>query len=278
MLHLFCALKCEATPIIDHLKLVNNNNAGLFRVCTDKDSSMSLTITGTGKVAAASAAIYTCMALSGSKTDIWLNIGIAGHARFDRGQAVLAGKILERSSGKAWYPQVLFDTDIPLMTLTTLDIPSSSYEEDAVFDMEAAGFYQTVSRFGTAELCHSLKIISDNRLSDFSKITANDVSQLIAGTLGNIDSLISNLIKVRDALPSPVQPGNIYDVIISRWHFTHAERLRLGNILKRWRILFPDAPLSLDEINSCRESSLVLAALNSRLDAAMFRFGEKPWL
>lgn len=271
MIHLSCALRQEAQPIIEHL-LLHHCHTGLFNTYVDKQGLVSLTITGTGKVAAAAGVVHTSMLLNTAGCDIWLNIGIAGHARYPTGQAVLANKIVDQTTGKLWYPQLLFDTDIPATALVSLDNPSSSYMDDAMYDMEASGFYQMVSRTGTAELCHCLKIISDNQASRLEDLDEAAVSGLMSGNLRQVDSVIAGLDAIAQSLPRNQIQDEIYDAMNRQWRFTHAERVRLKSLLHRWRILSPHS-LSVDSFSACAGGKQVLAVMEDRLDRMPIQFG-----
>jgi len=273
MIHLLCALKPEAKPLISHFALAHHPPGRLFPTYINRDRTVSLTISGPGKTAAATAALHTYMLFACSKTDIWLNTGIAGHATFSPGQAVLANRIEDSSSGLCWYPQILFKTAIPCTTVLTLDKPSSDYREDTLFDMEAAGFYEAVSRFAIAELCHSLKIISDNETHQHRHINAARVASHMADNLGNIESVIKSLSNLSSELILAAGPHNEeHEVLLKTWHFTQSQRIRLQALLKRWRVLYPDTSLLTDDVRSAGNSREVLKKLSARLDIAPVRF------
>ncbi|MEX2353286.1 MAG: hypothetical protein WD709_03790 [Gammaproteobacteria bacterium] len=278
MLHLICALKCEAKPLIQHFRLSYNNEATLFPVYLNKDKTVSLTISGTGKIAASAAVMYAYMLLDTSRTDIWVNTGIGGHRSLTRGQAVLANKIMDQASGRSWYPQILFQTTIPATTVMTVDTPATNYNDEVLLDMEAAGFYETVSRFGLAELCHSLKIVSDNEASHHGLINASYVSQSIAGNLDHMDVLVAALFGLANGLIQPTAGlDKDYEIIISRWHFSQTQRTRLKRLLKRWYLLCPEVPVIADEdAKYWQNSRAILEALNARLDRVPFQFGDNP--
>ena len=80
MIHIFCALFCEAQPLIQHFKLTELKQFDLFRIYQSEDKEISLTIAGVGKLNAASAVSYHYACINTNSSDIWLNIGVAGHA------------------------------------------------------------------------------------------------------------------------------------------------------------------------------------------------------
>ncbi|MEE9552637.1 MAG: hypothetical protein V3V89_06275, partial [Gammaproteobacteria bacterium] len=93
MIHLICALKCEAKPLIQHYHLRHFDNAEGFVIYSNNETNISLTITGPGKVNAATGVSYVHSLWNNRRCDGWLNIGIAGHQSMSAGQAVLAHSI-----------------------------------------------------------------------------------------------------------------------------------------------------------------------------------------
>ena len=58
MIHLICALKCEAKPLIQHYRLRHLDNAESFVIYSNNETNISLTITGPGKTTASSGVAY----------------------------------------------------------------------------------------------------------------------------------------------------------------------------------------------------------------------------
>jgi nucleoside phosphorylase len=192
MIHFICALKCEASPIIDYYKLKHFQKADLFKIYRNDNHGVSVTITGIGKLAAAAATSYSYSILGCGQGDVWLNLGVAGHRSHTIGDIYLANRIEDAGSARVWYPQVLIDTEIPTASLLTLDQPCTDYN-DSMFDMEAAGFIVTACRFNNAEFIQSIKIISDNQEIPAREIAAKTVRELIEATKEKIVVLASQL-------------------------------------------------------------------------------------
>ena len=74
------ALKHEALPIIDYFELTLNNkkNRNIF---SNVEKNIFLIIAGIG-IQNAKKAVINLKQLNNNKDDIWVNIGIAGHATF----------------------------------------------------------------------------------------------------------------------------------------------------------------------------------------------------
>lgn len=236
MIHIFCALPCEAQPLIQHFKLTELKQYDLFRLYQADDKEISLTITGIGKLNAASAVSYHHACIKTYKSDIWLNIGIAGHQELNIGEARLANKIIDEQNNSTWYPQIIFKVPCKSTTLKSLDTPSTSYE-DCMFDMEASAYYQMALRLGTAELIHCFKVVSDNSEQPARKINTANINKLIALHFTTIDKLIESLKPLSEELISiHAEPEN-YHRFIERWHFTQSEKIQLSRLLKQWSVL-----------------------------------------
>lgn len=239
MINLFCALPCEAQPLIQHFKLTELKEHDLFRLYESEDKTISLAITGIGKLNAAAAVSYHHACIKTSPADIWLNIGIAGHGSLAIGEACLVNKITDEQLATTWYPQILFKTDCTSTPLITHDAPSTAYQ-DALFDMEASGFYQMALRLGTAELIHCLKIVSDNQALPAEKINADGIKTLIAKHKTTVEQLIESLKPLAEELKAIKTHPAHYETLIEQYHFTQSERLQLARLLRQWAVRFPD--------------------------------------
>lgn len=238
MFHIFCALPCEAEPIIQYFKLSALKQFDLFRIYQSKDKRISLTITGIGKINAAAAVCYHHACISTHSADCWLNIGVAGHRHIPAGESRLINKITDHQTGACWYPQILFEPVSRSIALITLDKPSEDYQE-SLFDMEASAFYQMAIRLGTAELIHSLKIISDNTIQPTSTVNAATVIKLMTAQIDIIEDLMKALQPFADELAIVVAEPEYYQTIIEHWHFTQSERIQLSRLLRQWTLRCP---------------------------------------
>jgi nucleoside phosphorylase len=192
MIHLICALKCEARPLIQHYDLKHNGNTELFNSYLSIGNELTLTITGPGMANAAAGTCYAHDHFNTRSTDAWLNIGVAGHQSIDVGQAVLARLIQKTGTDQVWSPQIEFKPPCQTAELLTLEKPCNNYA-DRMYDMEAAGFYTAASRYATKGLIHSLKIISDNAAHPAQELSASCVEGLICDRIETVDRLLNEL-------------------------------------------------------------------------------------
>ena len=193
MLHILCALKHEAKPIIKRYQLLHAGSALGFTTYSNKDSGVSLTVTGVGKQLAADGTEFAADFHEAREHDAWLNIGIAGHRSVPIGTLVLANKITDVESQQVWYPHCPFPTSLDTLPLTTVAQPLVAYLEHDMIDMEAAGFYRSACRIVSLDLIHALKIISDNEAHPPAKISKQSVLDLFAANLAEIDRLVMQL-------------------------------------------------------------------------------------
>lgn len=268
MIHLFCALPSEAEPIIRHLKLSQLKDFDLFRLYQSQDKNISLTITNIGKLNAAAAVAYHHACLRTSPTDIWLNIGIAGHENIPVGEACIINKITDQQHKTTWYPQILFNTVCTSASLITIDAPSSNYQA-TLFDMEAAGFYQVALRLGTAELIHCLKIVSDNQNNPASKINADSVKKLIAAHTVTIDQVLESLKPLAEDLNSIKTDPEHYQTLIEQFHFTQSERHQLSRLLRQWSIRLPDKDI-MQSVHNLKNGKSIIRKIQSEFSKSDF--------
>lgn len=268
MIHFFCALPCEAEPLIQYFKLTELKEYSLFRLFQSEDKDISLTITGIGKSNASAAVAYHHGCLTTSPADIWLNIGIAGHASLPVGEACIINKITDLQHSTNWYPQVLFNANCTSIPLVTLDTPSTDYQETLI-DMEAAGFYSMALRLGTAELIHCLKIVSDNQDNPATGINADNVKKLIASHKPTIEHVINELTPLADELNAITAEPKSYKTLIGRHHFTKSEQVQLSRLLKQWHARMPEKDI-LQIINDLTTGKAVIQKIQAELKEANF--------
>lgn len=265
MINLVVALPAEARPLIARYKLTEKTTIGGF--CIYRHASMSLIISGPGKIASAAATAVLAACNTCGEQAAWLNIGIAGHATHATGQSLLAHRISDHATGKSWYPPQLFDLATTTTSLVTVDTPENSYHREVAYDMEASGYYAVAVRFSSAELVQCFKLVSDNREQSTAAITAASCAQLVTLKLDEIDSLL-------DALTTLARDYNSWhaahaglEQLSRQWHFTVSQQHQLAELARRWKVLLPDQPLWLDELNSKKKAAGVLRCLQQHLDS-----------
>lgn len=273
MLLILCAHRPEATPIIKHYDLSLYSGRSTFPVYLGDDGRIALTISGTGKVAAAAACMNLAHMAGGGTTDAWLNAGIAGHGTFEPGVAMLAHKIIDVATGRTWFPQIHFPAGMPSADCYTVDAPVNTREQ-ALYDMEASGFLDTVTRLATLEHIHAVKVISDNSDRPYQEVTPGFAGELIEAAMPAIAKVADQLIESSNTLAETRRPHPAMNGFLLRRHFTESQRHQLSRLLSRWHCLYPDID-PLHQFANRKNARQVLDALRKALDESPVHIGVK---
>lgn len=262
LIHFMVALPCEAKPLVRHYRLSRLINETAFPIYRNK--SISLTVTGAGIPAMAAGVAYT-YALSGKiMTAAWLNIGVAGHPDLPLGEACLAHKITDRERGRSWYPPIIVKPPCRTESLITCSRVQSDYEQNALYDMEASGFYETACRFSNSERVQCVKVVSDNRASRADLLQADQLTELLENRIDLIDTLVEQQKQLAVDVRSP--HSGLVEQFMRHWRFSAQQTVQLADLLDRWMILDPDHrpdPKQLDRLKNGRQ---VLVYLREKVD------------
>ncbi|WP_150046216.1 MULTISPECIES: hypothetical protein [Methylomonas] len=237
---IFCALSCEAKPLIEYWRLRALPGLGPFGFFADRDKA--LVVSGIGKTAMAAAVAHALAALPVEPQPALLNLGVAGHAEAALGHAYLAHKITDGDNGKVFYPQLPFVVPCQTAKLWSLSKPSAEYAHAGLLDMEASGFAEIGLKFSTAELVHALKVVSDNPSEPLAQVQPDLVASLIRRHLPIVDSLSQALLELRaDLQETDVE---LFHRLRQEFHFSVTAAAQLKTLLQRWS--------SLRGLDSCR--------------------------
>ena len=269
MLNIVVALPAEARPLLDHFKLRDKQHNTAFPLYRKAD--MALIVSGPGKVAAAAATALLAGVTTSPGTRAWLNIGIAGHAQHTIGSGFMAHRITDSASGKSWYPPQLLDLSIPTDTVITVDLPENSYPADALYEMEASGFFPVACRFSSSELAQCFKVVSDNKTRGSSAVTAKLCTQLINDRLADIDSLVNALAAMADDYSAWHAPHPDLEQLATRWRFSVTQQHQLAGLARRWKVLAADQPIWLEQLEKTRSAAAVLSCLEQHLETLTTR-------
>lgn len=268
MLHIICALKPEARPLLDRFGLRALPDEP--RTYRNADANISLTLSGIGKSAAIEAVYRTHTFFNADKSHAWLNLGIAGHADLPLGQAVMVKKVTDAASGESWFPSRVFPVTIPAHDLITLDEPGRDYREE-LFDMECAGFFRAVSAVAALELAQALKIISDNADEPTDSVKPALVSRLVQENLPVIEEIAQQLLALSKLLQGLNNPDPDYHTITASRHFTVSQQHQLRATLRKWRTLQPEDRSPADLVAKKKTAAEALHYLQNELDKAPIR-------
>ena len=241
---IYAALPCEAKPIIAFFGLKKDVSVGAFAIYGRDE--LCLAVSGVGKSAMAAAVAYTqALYAADDAPRIFLNVGIAGHKELGIGGAFLVNKINDVDTGKNYYPQVVFKSVYPTMGLQTVSKPTQDYPDRHLYDMEASAFYETASRFGTAELIHCLKVVSDNQATPATTLQPQQVAHFIAEQMPAVENILAEL-KHLAQLICFSEPDALA-LLLARYRFTVSEQAQLKNQLNRWQVLSDNQALSIPD-------------------------------
>lgn len=262
----FTALACEAKPLIRAWTLKKAPEHSAFTVYLGTDTV--LVISGVGKTAMAGAVAYALAAYPVSNP-VFLNLGIAGHPVYPIGQACLADKVIDADTGRCFLP---FDAPCPTASLITSSKPNTAYSQDALYDMEASAFYETAVRFGSSELLHCLKIVSDNPGQSIAAINEAQVESWIGTQVPMIENLLGQLQGLRRQIAVD-GCNDRYEACLARWHFSVSNAGKLKNLLARWSLLTKHAEPDWDP-DTLRSAGDALNWLEKRLAELPFSLHE----
>ena len=252
-LFVFSALLCEAKPLIVRWKLKKWQGKHPFAIYANAERIV--VVTGMGKVLMAGAMGYVLSLFPNRRLPVLINLGIAGHGQHDLGSLFLVDKIMDKDSGKNFYPQLPFNFRDKTTALLTLSKPESRYIENCLFDMEASAFYEMACKFSSIELIHCLKIVSDNAESSYLEINEDLVESWITQNLDLIDNTIATLDSLRKKLPEP-DIGFCQD-LLSQFHFTASNAAKLRNLQQRWHLMNPDCELDWKALDAKNAKDLI---------------------
>ncbi len=198
MLRFVVAFEAEARPLIEHYGLDRDDATSAFKIYRQGD--VALVVSGIGKAAAAAATSFLHLAAGGERDAVWLNVGIAGHGTRAVGEAVLAHKIVDRGSGRSWYPPLVFKAPCATDQVTTVDRPEREMAAPGAFDMEASGFVAIACRFASAELVHCLKVVSDGPNTELESLTPRVARRLVEKNIPAVEAVAEAYGRLSDEL------------------------------------------------------------------------------
>jgi len=263
MIYIVCALQCEAKPIIEKYKLSLIPDKA-FRIFQGK--KMRVLISGIGKIETAAAMAYL-YALDGEQISAtWLNIGVVGHRFLELGSLFNINKVTEETTGVNWYPARLRPLDMPSHHVLTVDTVSENYPSDALYDMEASAFMLTALRFSSVDLVQVLKIVSDNIENPSTQINKVFVEQLIHRNIEQISTVVDALQAVSAKYGDYYGVDDVYNKLISQWHFTQYQKKQLQRLVQKITAL--KLTFSYHDFEKIQNSKEIIRYLNEKIITA----------
>ena len=179
MIYIFTALYCEAHIFIKHFNLIKDQESTWYQLFFNEAAGIRLAITGVGEIATAAVIGSVCSLYKPTQNDLLLNVGICAHTTKNDG-IFLGNKIMEKATGRTFYPDMLYYHNFAEGTIVTGMQPYHSNDDiaqmpedtlaETFYDMEAAAVYQTGIHFFGPHQMIFLKIVSDRGVvEDVSK-------------------------------------------------------------------------------------------------------------
>lgn len=182
MLYLFCAMRCEALPVIEAYGLSNRFKCpGGTTVFLSDDGRTILALTGMGKTSMSYAAGEVFALYPPDETSAAVNVGVCAGKGI--GDTFLVSKVTDHDTGRDLYPDILYETGLKTSSLVTVSrfINDGIEDDRLLYDMEGSAFAEAcISRIGCARTC-LIKIVSD--MGDGANLTEDKVRDLVRGRI-----------------------------------------------------------------------------------------------
>ncbi|MBD5393118.1 MAG: hypothetical protein HDR71_02375 [Lachnospiraceae bacterium] len=210
MIYIVTAMYAEAHGFIDRFQLKKDISQTRFQVFRSKEGDMCLIISGTGTVPATVAVSSICMEYGAGQGDFLLNVGVCAgigignvYGTKDTCQATevyLCSKIREQSTGKTFYPDILYRHGFAEAQIVTGARPYAKAAQDEtekedfyLYDMEAAAVYQAGSYFLGPHQMSFLKVISDD--GNTKEVTSEKIESLMGRSM---DSIVDHIMRLQE--------------------------------------------------------------------------------
>ena len=237
------ALHAEARPVIERFRLKQDGSSVLPVFRRD---GFWLTVTGTGRMKSAIATTSLITRIEGGEASAVFNLGIAGHTQqagmgsVKVGDRFLAHSIVERGSGRSFYPDLLAKTPFSESAVTTVDRPLERVDaggvEPGLVDMEAAGFYQAAAAFIPPHRIGCVKVVSDHL--ETGRLDKDHVSALIAGSLDELEETITAYSNLPDGGEDVLTETDlqVVELIRSRLRLTASRHRMLSDLVRAYKL------------------------------------------
>ena len=236
MIYLSTALYHEARPFIDHFGLKKNHNFNKTDVF--ENDEIRLVITGTGKIQTA-ISLATVLTVCHDGESI-VNIGICGtvDSRTSVGDLFVVHEVRDYSSRRRYYPDILFDYNIPGAAVTTFDRPLAAGDlatiEDRleIVDMEASGFYEAAARHFSPDKIRILKVVSDHL--EGIRCTPELVTDIFAKNMDRILNVIGHKQEKKQLLTDADR--ELLGLLTEKMRFTETQKHMLLDYARAYKI------------------------------------------
>lgn len=266
------ALTAEARPLVEAWGLEADAEASPFPIW--RGSKGLVAAVGVGKIAMASGVGF--LAAQVPEASFWLNVGIAGRRASSPGEepgaVYWASRVIERATGKSWYPSMVISPPCATATVETVDQPETAYPLDHVYEMEAAAFVAAAQRFGWLDLVQVMKVVSDHHAGHLASLDRARVGQLMEQVLAPLAMVEGEVAPLLAAVAAQSAEPPRFQELVARGFFTFSDRVELRKLLRRKAVLVGDQtwPTAVEEALALRGR-----AFNRALAAWLDTVGEE---
>jgi hypothetical protein len=231
MIFILCAMKCEASPLINLLDLKpSESDKGTYTA-----PGFHLVITGIGPENMKKT-MYGFPAAA--RDDVYINIGVCGCAdtSVKKGTAYAINEIRNSDGSRPQYPDMLAETGLPEAGCTTYGAPKLDIDCPTLLaDMEAYEFYRTAVSRSDSSSVHVVKVVSDHM--NLSGLTKNDISGYIQSNRDIIRKFINRISALSEKRTS-LEYSAYYD----KYRFTGSIRIELDKLNEYHRLRYGRIP------------------------------------
>ncbi len=190
MIYISCALYMEAAPFIRRFHC--NADVSFLHGRVFLGEQATVIVTGTGMVAAAIALTEALTRLTPKENDLFVNIGVCGcsSSEVPLGETFLIHKLTDGTTGRDYYPDMLFLHSLREAALITVPIPQQTAREGFVlYDTEATALYLAALPHFSTDRLFFFKTVSDH-CNDLTELGPTDILTLMQGASGDITELV----------------------------------------------------------------------------------------
>jgi hypothetical protein len=202
---------------------------------------------------------------------VWINVGICGAHNLPLGSTFVVNKVMCKEVKEALYPPQILQAEFSAKAVITKHMADTSYEDDALIDMEAYAFFKTVWQFTYSELVQSVKIVSDNRKTGIGHVDKHYVTELLADKSQAVSRLAEGLEDLLNNITNPLSSEMEKTTITSNWRFSNTQEKQLDKLLMRIDALGGRIDVE-SELRPLKTSKEVIRFLEDKADSLPLYF------
>lgn len=257
MVYIVCALYAESKSLIQRFHLKRKETVKGVEVFENEDTSLVLCLTGTGKLAAASAVSAVLEHYDAGEEDCLIQFGSAG-STLKKG-IYMIHEI--KDTCRSYYPDMLYDFGMKECSCKCVEeVQRNIQDSSTVYDMESAGVYVAANRRLGPHQMVFLKFVSDSG----EKVSASYLTQqasLYTDTIVEIVNFLQSCGKQTFVLND--EEKEQVETFAEKLHCTKAMKDRMYQLVQYAKVAgipFAEKMEGYEEVNSKEEGKKALEA------------------